>query len=285
MAYEASKKIQVVFSSMRNSRYFLGTMHIHHTYGNETRTFANGELFHTSQDFAGNLTIAIAHFPGGIAPNPGGVYYEMLKSEPEPIANVLQALWFAWGSLAFTPESWNEGTLISLYKKGDPLLQAKYMPICLLSAVRKVIARTIASAVQTAFIPINMQLGFQRKIGTATASVQTIATIKGGNILAALLDLKAADDSIPRDMLIRMCLQKLPPNMVAMITHILQPLPVKTSGAPLQTIGTITRGVTQGGPCSPVLFNISIDELVRRPQNSFVVYLLEKVRQRYITAK
>ena len=193
----------------------------------------------------------------------------MLKAEPDSIAKLLQALWSACGSLAFTPKSWNEGTLFPLYKKGDPSLPANYRPICLLSAVRKVIERTIANAVQTVFIPSSMQLGFQRKLGTEMEIVQTIATIKRGNTWAAVLDLKAAYDSVPRDKLIHMCAKNLPSNMVAMITHLVQPLTVKTSCDPLQTIG-ITRGVTQGGPCSPVLFNIYIDELARRLHSNFL---------------
>ena len=202
----------------------------------EDATFANCTPFYTSQYFPEKLINTIAHLPGGTAPGPDGVYYEMLKAEPDSIAKVLQALWSACGILALKPKSWNEGTLIPLYKKGDPSLPAKYRPISLLSAVRKVSERTIANAVQTVFIPSSMQLGYQRKLGTEMAIVQAIATIKGGNAWAAVVDLKAAYDSVPRDKLFHMCAKKFPPNMVAKITNLVQPLTVKTSGEPLQTI-------------------------------------------------
>ena len=136
--------------------------------------------------------------------------------------------------------------------------------------MRKVIERTIANAVQTVFIPSSMQLGFQRKLGTEMAIVQTIATMKRGNTGTAVLVLKAAYDSVPRDKLIHLCAKKLPPNTVAMITHLVQPLTVKTSSDPLQTIGTITRGGTQSGPCSQAPFNIYIDEFARRLHSNFV---------------
>ena len=129
----------------------------------------------------------------------------MLKAEFESIAKVLQAFCSACGSLAFRPKSWNEGTLIPLYKKGDPSLPASYRPICLLLAVKKVVERTIASAVQTVFIHTRMQLGFYRKMETEMAIVQTIATMKGGNTWAAVLDLKTAYDYVPQCKVIHMC--------------------------------------------------------------------------------
>ena len=71
----------------------------------EDETFANCKIFHTSHDFPEKLINTIAHLPGGTAPGLDGVYYEMLKAEPDSIVKVLQASWSACGSLAFTPKS------------------------------------------------------------------------------------------------------------------------------------------------------------------------------------
>ena len=80
------------------------TFTIHMATKQEDATFANCRLFHTGQDFPEKLINTIAHLPGGTAPGPNGVYYEMLKAEPDSFAKVLQASWSACGSLAFTPK-------------------------------------------------------------------------------------------------------------------------------------------------------------------------------------
>ena len=67
-----------------------------------------------------------------------------------------------------------------------------------------------------------------------------------------------------------------------MISHTLQTLTVATVGDDTKTEAKIDRGVTQGGPASPTLFNIFIDTLanalqkhLRNPNSEFPAHLYE----------
>ena len=89
---------------------------------------------------------------------------------------------------------------------------------------------------------------------------------RGGQNWTAVLDLKSAYDTVRRDLLLERCAKVLPDHITAMISHTLQTLTVTTLGDDTKTEAKIDRGVTQGGPASPTLFNIFIDTLANALQ-------------------
>ena len=89
---------------------------------------------------------------------------------------------------------------------------------------------------------------------------------EGGKKWTAVLDLKSAYDTVRRGLLSERCAKVLPDHITAMISHTLQTLTVTTVGDDTKTETKIDRGVTQGGPASPTLFNIFIDTLANALQ-------------------
>ena len=125
----------------------------------------------------------------------------------------------------------------------------------------------IEKEIHVSFTQKIKQIGFQRMVGTEITIVQTMTAMNRGKNWAAALDLKSAFDCVPQDKLMKVYEQVLPRETTAMISHLVQTLNVTTVGDQLSTIGKINRGVLQGGPASPVLFNIYNDEHARRLQN------------------
>lgn len=78
---------------------------------------------------------------------------------------------------------------------------------------------------------------------------------------SAVLDLRQAYPSIPRDKIMSVAKRKLPQNLVNMVAAMLQPLKIVSRGGESKKYGTIARGVPQGSPLSPSLFDLVMDTL------------------------
>ena len=77
----------------------------------------------------------------------------------------------------------------------------------------------------------------------------------------AILDLKAAHDTVPRDRLIKILQDRLSENLAKMIVHMLQPNIFETVEDRTETTATDDRGVPQGSPLSRVPYNVFMDTL------------------------
>ena len=120
--------------------------------------------------------------------------------------------------------------------------------------------RTVERQLRDDYTPKTMQMG-SNNIRTEMAISQTLQAIEAGCTWMAVLDLKSAYDNVGRDLHLEIRRCHLPEHMTSMTSQLLQTLHMETINDKRKKTGRINKGVTQGGPLRPDLFNMFIDTL------------------------
>lgn len=178
----------------------------------------------------------------------------------------MPTLRLVWGFNALlmygkVPEAWAKGRTTLIPKKPRPEGPGDYRPITVTSLLLRTLNKILAArCLSIAPLP-NMQKGFAMEEGVASnlLLIQRIVqscTSQNKNGIVAFLDFRKAFDSISHESLIRAAGRwGLPEMMICYIKDLYS----KAGTSILGEATPITRGVLQGDPLSPFLFNITLD--------------------------
>jgi len=189
------------------------------------------------------------------------------------LAKIISTCWRA----NYFPKIWRRASVSLLYKKGDPEDPQNFRPIALQPALGKILSACIRHKIwsflfSNKLVDTKMQKGFWPGIAGVTEHIQTLNYIlknqkkNNRDIFVVLLDLKNAFGEVHHS-LIRFALEQhhIPSETINLIMSQYTNFSVnfvnykaKIQTKPIQ----IRRGVLQGDPLSPLLFNIVFDTLM-----------------------
>ncbi|MHB1873156.1 MAG: reverse transcriptase domain-containing protein [Steroidobacteraceae bacterium] len=228
--------------------------------------------FFTADITAEELSSTIQSLKNDSAPGKDHIPYELFKAlstdNTQLLANCLNEALRA----ANLPESWVESSIFTIFKKGDRLHPGNYRPISLCQTTYKLLTlilnnrltklvdlRNILSPNQAAF----------RKSYTTHHQILTLkllieeAKYRGIPLLALFLDFEKAYDSLPHDAIpLTLKFYGLSEEAVQLIMKLYSNTiaTVSTRYGPTKPFH-ISRGVKQGDPLSPLLWNLFINPL------------------------
>ena len=227
------------------------------------------EPFSLTRKFILNVTSAIRRAKSNKATGVDELFSESFKMAPRLFGEILARFWVRCSQLNYLIQDWNTGLLVPLHKKGAKADPGNHRPVALLSHGRQMISSAIGAMVRKEYKFHTAQLGFREHTGTETAVVRHAAASEDGLIYTAVLDLKSAYPSVPRDKLMKIVRERLPKETASMIALELQPMAITTKGDKSGTTGIVSIGVPTGGSSSPPLYNIFQDPLAEMVEARF----------------
>lgn len=171
------------------------------------------------------------------------------------------------------PEEWKERVVVPIIKKGKREVVEEYRGVTLMDSLYKVYAMVLAGMLREevewkGIVPDN-QTGFRKGLGVMD-NIYVINYLinrqverKKGKLIAMFVDLEAAFDSVNREVLIRVMRERgIREGLVERIREMLEETKSRVkAGGELEECFWTARGVRQGCPLSPLLFNIVTADL------------------------
>jgi hypothetical protein len=220
------------------------------------------ESFDIPIEFEHDIKASIHKSKAGRAPGPDGVYGEMIHIAAPWLSFLLPDLWRLCGKLKVMPTPWRTQATEPAYKSGPTDDPKSYRPIGIVPTLRSVIDRAFRLYTERRYTPHCSQHGFRKGVSPEHAILRVMHSSRIRNAPVALLDIKGAYPSIPRQELIAMVRERIDPNLAKMLTVLLSPTRVVVLGDPMQSVAITQRGLTQGDLKATTLFSLFVDPLL-----------------------
>jgi Reverse transcriptase (RNA-dependent DNA polymerase) len=219
---------------------------------------------------------AINKARGGASPCPLDQISVLILKRCPILRTVLHKLIVQCWNTGYIPSVWRRAVTVLIYKKGDPTDPANFRPISLQCSLYKIFSSVYRDRLQ-AFMLINgyyntgIQKGFVGGVDGVLEHTSLLDFIMRSakrhqrSLYVALFDLRNAFGEVDHE-LIRTSLEyhNIPVHMINIFNGIYSDFNVNIAcNDELTTSIKVQRGVLQGDPCSPLLFNVCFNSLMK----------------------
>lgn len=188
-----------------------------------------------------------------------------------PITRILSKFFNLCVKSGITPSQWQYSTITPLPKSDTPQSGLDYRPVTITQLLRRIFENTLMPYTYHHVTSAHFQSGFKPGYNIQThallihTSLQLISDSLA-NVHLIQLDLAKAFDSVHIPTLIQKLIAKqLDPKYISIIQHLYtrNTSSIKHHGFTTQPFKR-TRGILQGAPLAPILFNLYIDETLQK---------------------
>jgi len=231
---------------------------------------------------------AARHLQDHKAPGEDGIAGEWMKAvlymkkepgekegKPSTLARLLLGLFNDIWRQGYIPLAWRRATVVSIHKKGDPTEMDNYRGISLMQVALKllliILTYRIVRELEKKGLSAREQAGFREReecAGQVAALVETIMRRSGGGeaTFAMFVDLTKAYDVVPHEALFAKMHQiGIRGRMLGFIRNLYYQSEIVVGMGGDQKPFRLRRGLRQGCPMSPILFDIFINDLYGKP--------------------
>ena len=207
------------------------------------------------------------------APGKDRVEYRHLRAV-DPKCEVLALIFNHCLDTNDVPASWKQSMTVLIHKKGDAGEISNFRPIALMSCIYKLFMSVMASRIVTYSIDNNLLSDCQKSARPSEGCYEHTFLLQSlvldakrlqKNVFLAWLDLRNAFGSVPHDVIeITLSHLGIPPSVVQLIKNVYTDARtvVRTPAGETAAV-PILSGVKQGCPLSPIIFNLSVEIILR----------------------